>query len=166
MSEVMIPTNIDPVGLAYYKMHFLLRMASAEFDFIKSDIKDNTLRNRTIKMFEAEERIVKYFEGKGVNINETFEETSTDKINAMHNVLILMLGLEENKCQEIEDFIIANYNVEVLNEDKTFDSKIEDLGKEIKYMNFLHKEGKVAQAEVRRQILKQRLTDLMTDHDY
>lgn len=89
-----------------YTTNFLLFMAEQEMKFVMDDKALGGNIKRKFKKIMAEvQNFRDELTARGANLDDIFNEFNTDKVNAIHNTMVLMLGMEIEETQDIETYI-------------------------------------------------------------
>lgn len=99
---------MEKIEQAYYIYitNFLFYMAEQEIKFVIDDKNiGGNIKRRFKKIIAEVQNFRDELTARGANLNDIFNEFNTDKVNAIHNTMVLMLGMEIEETQDIETYI-------------------------------------------------------------
>jgi len=89
-----------------YITNFLLFMAEQEMKFVMDDkALGGNIKRKFKKIMSEVQNFRDELTARGANLDDIFNEFNTDKVNAIHNTMVLMLGMEIEETQDIETYI-------------------------------------------------------------
>lgn len=98
--------SIDEISYFLYIGRYFLFMYEQEFNFVKDDVMNANIKRANKMIIDRIKAYDDQFKMQGVKVHEVFQEFNQEKINAIHNVLAMMLNMDEANCLELEDYLI------------------------------------------------------------